>query len=332
MNLELNIIEILDLQLKSKDTLIDNLNKINDIIRYSESIRKNIPNSFYAKLIKRFEDKKLHDLNNEVDILLLKCVKNSAAVFKEYLDEQEYRLVKLLIHMLKTDNDPSLNDEIYCLIFQYLNNIIQGNNEAFKALINDLVSLSDVILSYKVISFKLFETICCILLYVSKNEEFYMKNSQLNNLFFHMTNHENSDFNWSVQLVKFYCQNSTFEDLVDQIRFINKTYLTILLGVINDYLMENTSKIDLIQSKQELLINSCNLLAENHSEANLKVELIRFIGNLVYNHESNRNLFLKSNYLSLIMQNLVIDTNNPFIREWSIATLKYLHLEDEIKF
>jgi hypothetical protein len=332
MNLDLDIIENFDLKSSNEDLLLDNLNKINDIIRSSESARKNVPNSFYTELIGHFRDKTLADFNNDVDILLLKCLKNSAATFKEHLNKQEYHLANLLIDKLKLDNNPSLNDELNCLIFQYLNNFIQGNNDAFRALNEDLVSLSGVFLNNKLISFKFFETICCILLYISDKKTLSMRNYQLSNLRLHIHKHNNTNLNWSVKLVKHLCQYLSLEDLVDQISFDNKIYLTLVLGVINDYLVENSSQINLIQSKQELLINSCNLLAQNHSEANLKVELIRFIGNLVYENELNRNLFLKNNYLSLIIQNLVFDANNPFIREWSIATLKYLHVEDEIKF
>lgn len=69
----------------------------------------------------------------------------------------------------------------------------------------------------------------------------------------------------------------------------------------------------------------------NKGWVNLKLELIRLIGILVYENEFNRNIIQETKALITIIENVNIDINNPFIREWSIVTLRHLYYAKEIK-
>ncbi|KAM9824753.1 ataxin-10 [Neosynchiropus ocellatus] len=55
-----------------------------------------------------------------------------------------------------------------------------------------------------------------------------------------------------------------------------------------------------------------------------KAHLIRLIGNLCYNHTNNQNKVRELDGLPLILDNCIIDSNNHFIRQWSIFAIRNL--------
>ena len=145
-----------------------------------------------------------------------------------------------------------------------------------------------------------------------------------------------------------------FEDL----NHLNNLFLELKLTLIcvNDASSENENEEvfrELIQKRELTLRNTCELLNRVHSNEiikanfnkinideesiqvdgyiNLKLELIRFIGILVFENEFNRNIVQETKALITIIENVNIDINNPFIREWSIVTLRHLYYSKEIK-
>ena len=57
---------------------------------------------------------------------------------------------------------------------------------------------------------------------------------------------------------------------------------------------------------------------------NLKCEIVRSIGILVYGNYPNQRLLVEYQILHLLAKNLNLDLENPFVREWSIVALKHV--------
>ncbi|CAL8247384.1 unnamed protein product [Merluccius merluccius] len=55
-----------------------------------------------------------------------------------------------------------------------------------------------------------------------------------------------------------------------------------------------------------------------------KAHLIRLIGNLCHHHPGNQNLVRELDGIPLILDNCSIDSNNPFISQWAIFTIRNL--------
>ena len=149
-------------------------------------------------------------------------------------------------------------------------------------------------------------------------------------------------------LVYLFRHEKNFEDL----NYLNDLFLEIKMTLvcINDASSENENEESFRQQikKRELILrNTCEILNRVHSNeiikanfnkkdideesilidgyVNLKLELIRFIGILVFENEYNRNVVHETEALRTIIENVNIDINNPFIREWSIVTLRHLY-------
>jgi hypothetical protein len=99
------------------------------------------------------------------------------------------------------------------------------------------------------------------------------------------------------------------------------------------------SLMDTAQASSYLFEITCNLLKETHENNhikclfeqstvfpcyNLRIELVRLIGILVYNNPTNQRLLVEFKVLDLVASNLNIDLNNLFYREWSIVALKHI--------
>jgi hypothetical protein len=167
-------------------------------------------------------------------------------------------------------------------------------------------------------------------------------------------------------LINFYERLSTdflnyliqIEKSFDDINYFNNLMLEFkqILICINDLSSENDNETEyrrLIQKRELLLCNTCEILNRIHlsdvikvhfnkekfdkneesleGHVNLKLELIRLIGILVFENEYNRNIVQETKALITIIESVNIDMNNPFIREWSIVTLRHLYYSKEIK-
>lgn len=120
--------------LKSLTTQIDQLeiefNRLDLLIKQNESLRQNTPEEFYSIL----QEKLSFLLDNQIFEwsflrLLLKCLKNSAAAFKQSFSNSENNLCLYLTQFLALNLKPTLDqDEIHFFlnIFQYFFNLIQG--------------------------------------------------------------------------------------------------------------------------------------------------------------------------------------------------------------
>jgi hypothetical protein len=149
-------------------------------------------------------------------------------------------------------------------------------------------------------------------------------------------------------LVYLYRHEKNFKDL----NYLNDLFLEIKMTLvcINDAASGNENEDSVreqIQKSELVLRNTCKILNQVHSNeiiktnfnkmlikeesmlidgyVNLKLELIRFIGILVFENEYNRNIVQETRALRTIIENVNIDINNPFIREWSIVTLRHLY-------
>nr|XP_057933983.1 ataxin-10 isoform X2 [Doryrhamphus excisus] len=120
-----------------------------------------------------------------------------------------------------------------------------------------------------------------------------------------------------------------------------------------DVLCEVTShKAEFLQDQADLLVTTVELLkqvhtigkasknifssAQNFSSSeedntssdspviSFKAHLIRLIGNLCYNHTINQNKVRELEGIPVILDNCNIDSNNPFISQWSIFAIRNL--------
>lgn len=117
--------------------------------------------------------------------------------------------------------------------------------------------------------------------------------------------------------------------------------------------MQIRQNVDFIQDKSELFQNTCKLFKEIHTNKslvdlleemrrnssvnnneqdlddwnqkfNIKCDLVRLIGILVYEHPPNQSYLVNDQLLHIISSNLNVDIDNPFVREWSIIALKHI--------
>ena len=146
---------------------------------------------------------------------------------------------------------------------------------------------------------------------------------------------------------------NNFEELNDLMRELKNALICL-----NDLLSENENESkyrEITQEYENVVRNSCLILNKVHTNnlikerfnkelkknenineltdgyVNLKLELIRLIGILVYENEFNRNIVQETQALISIIENVNIDIYNPFIREWSIVTLRHLYYAKELK-
>ncbi len=94
-------------------------------------------------------------------------------------------------------------------------------------------------------------------------------------------------------------------------------------------LLQNTCRIFKNLHENEMLVGMFDLLKTHEiytaTHANLKCELIRLIGILLFKNEMNQKLVAEIGVMDLIANvNLNMDVRNPFIREWSIIALKHI--------
>lgn len=97
----------------------------------------------------------------------------------------------------------------------------------------------------------------------------------------------------------------------------------------NEHLLSNTCHILKELYENEVLKGLVELLKENElhlsAHCNLKCELIRLIGILVYGNRQNQELIAANKCMELIASaNLDLDACNPFVREWSMIALKHI--------
>ena len=97
------------------------------------------------------------------------------------------------------------------------------------------------------------------------------------------------------------------------------------------------SNISLVQKELEFFECTCRLFKEIHVNAelislftvnkqiiNFKCELVRLIGILVFENTENQRKLVDNELLHIISNNINIDLDNPFIREWSLIALKHI--------
>ena len=153
--------------------------------------------------------------------------------------------------------------------------------------------------------------------------------------------------------------SSPVSESVDSSLLVNIYLVEIkyLAFVLSDLLTddEEHAKINYAQENKSLLSNTCDLLKEiqdnanlkclfylfkneaafsnvHSGSANLKSELIRLIGILIYNHIGNQHMLVENQVLDLIAnKNLDMDIENPFLREWSILALKHILINNDYK-
>jgi hypothetical protein len=103
----------------------------------------------------------------------------------------------------------------------------------------------------------------------------------------------------------------------------------------NDLLLDKTFEFFKIIQLNNNLVNYFKLKdgseGEKTKEAveksfyfNLKCDLTRLIGILVFENKENQRLLVRYDVLNLITENLKIDLDNPFIMEWSVVALKHI--------
>lgn len=112
------------------------------------------------------------------------------------------------------------------------------------------------------------------------------------------------------------------------------------------------SKLHAAQADQALLKQTCVIFQELHANqilknlfeilesnelysathSNLKCELIRLIGILVFENNLNQNFVAENKVMDLIAKaNLSMDVCNPFVREWSLLALKHILIANDTK-
>jgi len=128
--------------------------------------------------------------------------------------------------------------------------------------------------------------------------------------------------------------------------------IKVLASTLSDFLISKSDNISYLNYAQNsnncLLKNTCALFKETHENklirsllveisssssssslpnfncSNLKIELVRLIGILVYNNSINQSLLVDYKCLDLIANSITIDMDNLFAREWSILALKHI--------
>jgi hypothetical protein len=134
---------------------------------------------------------------------------------------------------------------------------------------------------------------------------------------------------------------------LNEIKLLANCYSDMLIIKFNEKNDENNTISQILVcvqkiSSETLLQKTCHLLNEIHSNnifesvnhsfkskknnsiINLKCVLIRLIGILVYENVENQQKLVEYNSLNIIAANLNVDFDNPFIREWSIISLKHI--------
>jgi hypothetical protein len=144
-------------------------------------------------------------------------------------------------------------------------------------------------------------------------------------------------------------KNVEHEPKLKNVIDLNLKKIKILLVCVSDILTMNEnslsecvikSNIKYVQQEENIFDLTCNLFKEIHfnkklnelfdvsnnksSSLNMKCELVRLIGILVYENQTNQKKMVENDLLNIISNNLDVDMNNPFIREWSIVTLKHI--------
>ena len=84
---------------------------------------------------------------------------------------------------------------------------------------------------------------------------------------------------------------------------------------------QNKNMVDYFKLKDE---NRESDLNERNFYFNLKCDLTRLIGILVFENKDNQRMLVSYDILNLITENLKIDLENPFVMEWSIVALKHI--------
>ena len=111
-------------------------------------------------------------------------------------------------------------------------------------------------------------------------------------------------------------------------------------------------KLRMAQTNEHLLVNTCHILKELHdnnvlkglvellkqnelhlsTHCNLKCELIRLIGLLVYENKHNQQMIAANKVMEMIASAHVdLDLVNPFVREWSMIALKHILENNDYK-
>lgn len=100
------------------------------------------------------------------------------------------------------------------------------------------------------------------------------------------------------------------------------------------------SGIVYVQTDEQFFTAVCHLFKLIHSDndliaflsleknksvrSNLKCDLLRLIGILVFENNCNQNKLVENELLTIISSSFSIDTENLFLREWSILALKHI--------
>jgi hypothetical protein len=115
--------------------------------------------------------------------------------------------------------------------------------------------------------------------------------------------------------------------------------LTIQEGLLKNEEVE--MNIRLAQGNEALFRNVCELFKRVHLDSEwwkstgrkeefragsttIKCELVRLIGILVFENELNQNLLVENRLVYILSENLDVDVDNPFLREWSIIALRHV--------
>lgn len=62
----------------------------------------------------------------------------------------------------------------------------------------------------------------------------------------------------------------------------------------------------------------------SRTQSTIKCELVRLIGIFVFENETNQRALVDNGLIHLLSENLDIDVENPFLREWTILALRHI--------
>ena len=124
----------------------------------------------------------------------------------------------------------------------------------------------------------------------------------------------------------------------DLLTIDQKTQVKTQLHLIQDnqVILENTCAIFRQLYENEMLKNLFELMKEKDlyiaTHTNLKCEMVRLIGILIFDNKVNQALVAQNKCMELIAScNLDLDVCNPFIREWSLIALKHILALNDLK-
>lgn len=134
----------LRIELRELDSIVDgdlvslrgSLERLDELIRTDKTARGSIDDEFYSVLLRALTQISASNPPRWLELsLVVKCLKNSAGVFRERLPKSERLICTLLLDKLQFDqlehdaidaNNNNFKFNFYLYLFQYIFNLIQG--------------------------------------------------------------------------------------------------------------------------------------------------------------------------------------------------------------